>query len=294
MVYLYNNQGVAGPTPFRRTCGPSDEKGTIPMKRSAFTLVELLVVIAIIALLMAILMPALNMAKDQGRRVHCISNVRSLTLAWLLYKDDNDSKLVNGHVPGGAFAKGTYWVEPPQTTAGAYAGRPATREEEIRGIQRGLLFQYAKTIDLYRCPSDSRKSNPTQDAWRSFSVAGGANGEVWSALGYTTAITYLDIRNPATKYVFVEETDGRGWNIGSWVMNVSAPTWVDPLSIWHSKSRSTLGWADGRAEMHTWVDASTKEMSQLAIEGSDRAFNYPIPAGQYKDVTFMKEGFPRK
>ena len=60
------------------------------MKRRGFTLIELLVVIAIIAILMAVLMPALNIARDQARRIQCISNVKSLTLAWLLYKDDYD------------------------------------------------------------------------------------------------------------------------------------------------------------------------------------------------------------
>ncbi len=67
------------------------------MRKNAFTLIELLVVIAIIAILMGILMPALNIARDQAMRIHCISNVRSLTLGWLLYKDDNDDRLVGGH-----------------------------------------------------------------------------------------------------------------------------------------------------------------------------------------------------
>ena len=66
------------------------------MRNRAFTLIELLVVIAIIAILMGILMPALNIAKDQARRIQCISNVRTLTLSWLLYKDDNDDRLVGG------------------------------------------------------------------------------------------------------------------------------------------------------------------------------------------------------
>ena len=64
---------------------------------AGFTLIELLVVIAIIAILMAILMPALRAAKDQARRVHCVSNVKILSLAWLMYKDENDDKLVGGN-----------------------------------------------------------------------------------------------------------------------------------------------------------------------------------------------------
>ena len=66
------------------------------LRPSGFTLIELLVVIAVIAILMAILMPALNRAKEQGKRAGCLSNLKQLTLAWTMYMDQNDEKLVNG------------------------------------------------------------------------------------------------------------------------------------------------------------------------------------------------------
>ncbi|MHC4726881.1 MAG: type II secretion system protein, partial [Planctomycetota bacterium] len=65
-------------------------------KNTGFTLIELLVVIAIIAVLMAILMPALNRAREQGRRSTCLSNLKQLTLAWIMYADENDDNLING------------------------------------------------------------------------------------------------------------------------------------------------------------------------------------------------------
>jgi len=64
-------------------------------KQKGFTLIELLVVIAIIAILMAILLPALNRVREQGKRVVCLSNLKQLTLAWIMYADENDGKLVN-------------------------------------------------------------------------------------------------------------------------------------------------------------------------------------------------------
>ncbi len=73
------------------------------MKRSkGFTLIELLVVIAIIAILMAILMPALNRAREQGKRAACLNNLRQLQLAWIAYAGDNDDRIINGEASGAA------------------------------------------------------------------------------------------------------------------------------------------------------------------------------------------------
>lgn len=76
-----------------------DQKGRNEMKKRAFTLIELLVVIAIIALLMALLMPALRLAKDQAAGLLCVNNLKTLSMAWFTYTVDNDGELVNGHVP---------------------------------------------------------------------------------------------------------------------------------------------------------------------------------------------------
>ena len=67
----------------------------IMSKGIGFTLIELLVVIAIIALLMAVLIPAMNGAREQGKRAVCLNNLKGLVLAWLMYTDDNDSSLGN-------------------------------------------------------------------------------------------------------------------------------------------------------------------------------------------------------
>jgi prepilin-type N-terminal cleavage/methylation domain-containing protein len=76
-----------------------------------FTLIELLVVIAIIAVLMAILMPALNRVREQGKRAACLNNVKQMALAWIMYADDNDNKIVNGNTSTGGHNKdGTCWV----------------------------------------------------------------------------------------------------------------------------------------------------------------------------------------
>ena len=108
----------------------------------AFTLIELLVVIAIIAILMAILFPALRIAREQGRSISCRSNVRTLTMAWLMYKDTNDGKLIGAHPPATNQAP---WV------LNAPGAGDAGIEEKKEYIRKGLLWPFVKNIGSYRC-----------------------------------------------------------------------------------------------------------------------------------------------
>jgi len=254
------------------------------MKNRAFTLIELLVVIAIIAVLMAILMPALRLAKDQAYGIICVSNLKSLSISWYLYKDDNDDKLVGGHP--GRDPDTDAWVKAPQ-------GLGDVTQQEYNGIKAGLLWPYAKEMDIYRCPADRRKLQPPNYAYRSYSIAGGMNGEdkEWNGRAITR---YSEVENPALKLVFVAECDPRKYNMGSWV--VSHPpnnTWIDPLAIWHNK-RSTIGWADGHAEKHRWVDKSTMHWADLAAIGEQGVFNKAPDAGEGEDLRFMQRSYQLK
>jgi len=249
------------------------------MKTRAFTLIELLVVIAIIAVLMAILLPSLNAARDHAKRIHCVSNVKTLSLAWFMYKDANDDKLVRGHTD-----PGNWVLRPPDN---------ATIEQKKDAIRRGALFPYVNnTVDVYRCPADFRIKDPGQFAFRSFSIAGGANGENWS--GSVRARKYSDLKRPATKYVFLEDIDPRGYNVGSWVMNFNPPRWVDPLAMWHNE-RGTIGFADGHAEMHRWHDRHFIVWCQQAMfEPGSFSFYRSAPADEREDINYMARGYPCK
>jgi len=117
---------------------------------------------------MAILMPALRVAREQGRSISCRSNVRTLTLAWLMYKDANDGKLVGGHPP---FENRSPWV------LNAPGDGDASLEEKKEYIRRGHLWPFVKNIGSYRCPSDRRQKSPFHKyAYRTYSIAGGLNG----------------------------------------------------------------------------------------------------------------------
>jgi len=252
------------------------------MKNRAFTLIELLVVIAIIAVLMAILLPSLNIARDQAKRIHCISNVKTLVFGWLLYKDDNDDKMVGG-MPNRTIDA---WILGP----GNYD--PVHLEDCKEGIRRGKLFEYIKDIDIYRCPSDDRDTRQEMWTFGSFSVSGALNGEEkeWSN---RHLILGSEIKKPSDTFVFVEEIDPRGWNMGSWVVTKDfGNSWIDPLAIWHSKNRSTLGFADGSADMHQWVNQSTIDAAMRAAWRDTSAFNVTPPADERDDLRFMQERYP--
>ncbi len=103
-----------------------------------FTLIELLVVIAVIALLMALLIPVLRAAREQGQRAVCLSNLRQLTFAWLAYADEHDGVLVEGWVGGWAGA--------------AFLLPKKNRSDLLASPYKGALWPWIKDIDVYRCP----------------------------------------------------------------------------------------------------------------------------------------------
>lgn len=248
------------------------------MARRGLTLIELLVVVGGISLLLALSLPALMRARNQAQGAVCTQNQKTLALAWLLYKDDNDDRLVAGHVDT-AGKRPFAWVQGP-------TGVGTTLDRQTEGIRQGALFRHVGgKVEIFHCPADHKITDLGQVVYRSYSIADGANG-----LGrrgtYTPATKYADISQPATKYVFVEDADSRG--NGSWVINPLGESWVDPLAIWHGRSKSTLAFADGHVDMHRWVDRSTIEMSE------NQEFFCPVPANEGEDLRFMIGGFPQK
>ncbi len=261
------------------------------LRRKAFTLIELLVVISIIALLISILMPALNKAREQAAGSVCLGNQKALLMGWLMYADDNDGLLVGPAVGYNSLPQWwnpqnkqsgrlEQWVEPAQDETGVWLdasfGDVVTDKDRYRGLEQGDIWKYVNTHDVYHCPGDPRwrKRPSPNNPFRSYSLTYALGPSHFSNgdSGKWAVRKLHNVKLPSEKHIFIEENHNapRGYNDGGWFLPVPAsymdihdPTtwmWWDPISVWHNK-KSTLSFVDGHAEMNNWVDERTLELA---------------------------------
>ncbi len=239
-------------------CCQTDHHRRLPR---AFTLIELLVVIAIIAILAGLLLPALAKAKEKAQGIMCLSNMKQLTLAWILYSDDFQGKLPPNANGGGS--KG--WVDGWED----FTANNRDNTNILFLTTQSILGPYSKNYGVYKCPADKypcKMYGSQVPRVRSVSMNGFIEGGYYKdpSGGSTWYHTYnrydkmSDIVNPPpTKlWVFVDEHPD-SINDGWLITNVPDPNnWTDLPASYHNGACG-YSFADGHAEIKKWLDSTT-------------------------------------
>jgi prepilin-type N-terminal cleavage/methylation domain-containing protein/prepilin-type processing-associated H-X9-DG protein len=236
-----------------RLCGYAGSK-------RGFTLIELLVVIAIIAILAALLLPALARAKDRAWTLACLSNLKQLEICWHSYAMDYNDLLVpnnsveNGSTNGdaGAIAAGASWCLATPTAA---------------NVQNGMLFPYNSSLGIYHCPADHSTltdpsgSTPGPLRARSYNLSESVNGYpeydsfIFNYIPFFKKLTQIKGPNVANCLVFIDENEYTLLDAQFGMPTDyydGTQTWWDMPANRHNRG-ANLCFADGHAERWRWV-----------------------------------------
>jgi prepilin-type N-terminal cleavage/methylation domain-containing protein/prepilin-type processing-associated H-X9-DG protein len=217
----------------------------------AFTLIELLVVIAIIAILAALLLPALSNAKEKAHLIRCFANHKQLALAWCVYKDENGGKLVIDDPWGGTNYPS--WVYGVMTTP--------SEVSDATLIKRGLLFPYTQGVGIYRCPtdrSDHVRSYAMQNQLACYFNGNRYDGNASIGIpGYPPMYRDTEMTRlaPALTMIFLDESP-TCINDGFFALPATGWGWSDVPAVWHSRG-CNFSFGDGHVEHWRWQDSRT-------------------------------------
>ncbi len=248
----------------QRLSGSSDRRRRRAVFKGGFTLIELLVVIAIIGILASMTLPALSRAKAKAQGISCMNNVKQMALAWRLYTDDNNERLL----PALAARAADDWVRGNYLTL---LNPGNDNNWNLSYLQQGPLWVYTgQSAQLWRCPSDRSMGINAQGVSvpriRSVSMNNWVGGPQWpyNDSSWRVYLKSTDMANPGPSETFVfadERADSI--NDGCFLVdmtgypdNLGSAKLVDYPGSYHNGA-GCFSFADGRSEIKRWRDART-------------------------------------
>ena len=275
---------------------------SVKVQSAAFTLIELLVVISIIAILAALLLPALSAAKEHAMGTQCMSNKKQMGLAWIMYSQDfNDGLMPNADEAALSANGDNVWV---QGILNWNANNLANIDSS--NLYSSLLGVYcSKQVGIYKCPDDrlqcqeAAPNPPSMDRVRSVSMNGCLEGGVHNTdkgkagipsnedyyleqhgaayYSYNKLTEINGVHGPGPSDMLVFNDENSNTIDDGWFMPIDAGSpavWFNEPGSYHSKS-DVISFADGHAQSHKWLTPNVCVTPVIAPTASGTALIGP-------------------